>query len=169
MSAAKRLPNTGKKTGNGVMQSPRSGAVVPTGAHPGNTGGKPGRSGRRSDAFKQRLEAIRDEKGMPVLEQVLDGAISYHLTGVCEHCGKTSTGPKKFEDVLKLLPSIDSRLRGVDLSLRYTAGLERVVRLEGAPDIQRAFDALKAVVRQQLEPSAAAAMLAAMHESLKHL
>lgn len=34
------------------MQSPRSGATVPTGAHAKNTGGKKGRSGRKPMAFK---------------------------------------------------------------------------------------------------------------------
>lgn len=34
------------------MRSPRSGAEIPTGAHPKNTGGKKGRSGRKPQAFK---------------------------------------------------------------------------------------------------------------------
>ena len=34
-----------------MMTSPKSGATIPTGAHPGNTGGKKGRSGRRPYAF----------------------------------------------------------------------------------------------------------------------
>lgn len=43
---------TGKKTGKqAVMTSPVNGAQTPTGAHPGNTGGKKGRSGRRPFAF----------------------------------------------------------------------------------------------------------------------
>lgn len=50
---------TGKKTRS--MRSPRSGAECPTGAHARNTGGKKGRSGRKSKAFLQRcLEATED-------------------------------------------------------------------------------------------------------------
>lgn len=51
---------TGKKTGtaNRLMVSPRSGAAIPTGAHPANTGGKPGRSGRKADEFKRRMAAL---------------------------------------------------------------------------------------------------------------
>ena len=41
------------KTGNGTAISPRSGAVIPTGAHPWNTGGKPGRSGARPNYAKE--------------------------------------------------------------------------------------------------------------------
>ncbi len=39
--------------------SPRSGVALPLGAHPGNTGGKPGRSGRPPDAFKAFLAKLR--------------------------------------------------------------------------------------------------------------
>src|SRR5206468_3538797 len=101
--------------------------ALPVGAHAGNSGGKPGRSGRKSDEFKAKLEEIRDTKGLPVLEEIIGGTITYNLTGVCEHCKKESTGPANIADVLKLVPSVDSRLRGVDLSLRYTVGLEKVI------------------------------------------
>ena len=50
---------TGKKTG--TMRSPRSGAEVPTGAHPKNTGGKKGRSGRPPIAFKMFLSQLRQD------------------------------------------------------------------------------------------------------------
>ena len=41
--------------------SPRSGVSLPLGNHPGNTGGKKGRSGRKSKAFLQRcIEATED-------------------------------------------------------------------------------------------------------------
>lgn len=38
----------------------------------GNSGGKKGRSGRKSNDFKAQVEAIRDEHGLPLLEQVLN-------------------------------------------------------------------------------------------------
>jgi hypothetical protein len=41
--------NTAKKT---AKPSPRSGVSLPLGNHPGNTGGKKGRSGRRPDWLK---------------------------------------------------------------------------------------------------------------------
>jgi hypothetical protein len=59
---AKQDPKTGTKTGPArTMRSPKSGAVVPTGAHPGNTGGKPGRSGRRPFAITLAAQTIVDQ------------------------------------------------------------------------------------------------------------
>lgn len=42
--------------------SPRSGVALPVGAHPGNTGGKKGRSGRNPDVFKQFLARLKGDK-----------------------------------------------------------------------------------------------------------
>ncbi len=53
---------TGKKTGKRTMTSPRSGATVPTGAHPKNTGGKKGRSGRKPLAFKELCKDILEDE-----------------------------------------------------------------------------------------------------------
>lgn len=46
------------KTGKKTAISPRSGAEIPTGAHPKNTGGKKGRSGRKPQAFKTFASAL---------------------------------------------------------------------------------------------------------------
>lgn len=51
---------TGKKTGRRVV-SPINGAVMIAGAHPGNTGGKPGRSGRRPNWIRELAGALLDE------------------------------------------------------------------------------------------------------------
>ena len=42
----------GKTAMKTAKPSPRSGVALPLGNHPGNTGGKPGRSGRPPDEFK---------------------------------------------------------------------------------------------------------------------
>lgn len=62
------------KTGakSGMMVSPRSGATIPTGAHPGNTGGKKGRSGRKPEAFTRFLARLRQS---PELHASLERAI----------------------------------------------------------------------------------------------
>lgn len=45
-------PKTAGKTATPrTARSPRNGAEIPLGNHPGNTGGKPGRSGRRPTAI----------------------------------------------------------------------------------------------------------------------
>jgi hypothetical protein len=43
-------------TGQRYVQSPLTGTLIPCGAHPWNTGGKKGRSGRRPDAFKEMCQ-----------------------------------------------------------------------------------------------------------------
>lgn len=48
--------NSAKKT---QKPSPRSGYALPVGNHPGNTGGKKGRSGRKPNAFKDFLAQLR--------------------------------------------------------------------------------------------------------------
>lgn len=55
------LAFVGKTATKFAKPSPRSGVALPLGAHPGNTGGKPGRSGRKSDAFLSKcIAAIED-------------------------------------------------------------------------------------------------------------
>lgn len=57
----KTAKKTGKAGGAKVAVSPRNGAQMPTGAHPGNTGGKKGRSGRPTAAFKNAIQMVRDD------------------------------------------------------------------------------------------------------------
>ena len=52
------------------MVSPRSGAECPVGAHPGNTGGKKGRSGRKPDAFIRFCQQLAS--GRMTLKNVKD-------------------------------------------------------------------------------------------------
>lgn len=50
------MDNTAKKF---AKPSGRNGNTLPVGAHPGNTGGKKGRSGRKPNAFKNFLAELR--------------------------------------------------------------------------------------------------------------
>lgn len=63
----RRAPKTAAKT----AKSPLNGAVIPLGAHPGNTGGKPGRSGRPRKAFKDFLADLRQN---PKVQQAIQEA-----------------------------------------------------------------------------------------------
>jgi predicted RNA-binding protein YlqC (UPF0109 family) len=57
--------------------SPRSGVSLPVGAHPGNTGGRKGRSGRPPNAFRAVLAAIRDDPSIQdALKQAAGDATS---------------------------------------------------------------------------------------------
>ncbi len=56
-------PAAAKKTATKTATpSPRSGKALPVGAHPGNTGGKKGRSGRRPDEFKEFMRRLVSRK-----------------------------------------------------------------------------------------------------------
>jgi hypothetical protein len=64
------------KTGFKTAKSPKGGAELPLGAHPGNTGGKKGRSGRKPAAWKEACEkALQDANALPVLQEIISGDI----------------------------------------------------------------------------------------------
>jgi hypothetical protein len=149
-----------------MVVSPIDGATMPSGAHRGNTGGKKGHSGRRPDAFKQQLEQIRDEKGLDVLRDILGGEITYTLNGVCEHCGEQSTGPAAFEGVMKLVPSPETRLRASAMTMQYTIGLTKTIRLEGIPGLAQSFDLIRSRIRFTLAPELAESLIDSITEDL---
>jgi hypothetical protein len=61
--AAGKGKKTAKKSAKTQKPSGRNGNVLPAGNHPGNTGGKKGRSGRLPDATKEWLrQAGTDDK-----------------------------------------------------------------------------------------------------------
>lgn len=66
---------TALKTGDLAPPSPSGGARLPLGAHPGNTGGKKGRSGRKPEAFGKLLARLRNS---PELAHSLEAAIKDH-------------------------------------------------------------------------------------------
>lgn len=90
------------KTANKTAKpSPRSGVALPLGAHPGNTGGKKGRSGRPAAAFKNFLAQLRDN---PKLHQALEDAV-------------TDPNSKGFASALKVLTDYDRERPGAKVDL----------------------------------------------------
>jgi hypothetical protein len=59
ISARKEVSRTRKTAKNTAKPSPRNGQALPLGDHPANTGGKPGRSGRPSKAFKAWIADVQ--------------------------------------------------------------------------------------------------------------
>lgn len=137
--------------------SPRNGYRLPLGAHPKNTGGKKGRSGRKPDAFKRALEEVRDAKGLRVLEAILDGSLEYGAL-------PADLDP---QTLAKLVPTPDARLRAMELLLRYTLPTEKVVRLEGIQGAQTAFEVIKSRIRAKLAPDVADELIEDIHHALK--
>jgi hypothetical protein len=64
---------TAKKTARRFAPpSPRSGVQLPVGNHPGNTGGKKGRSGRKPDWFREWCEELlADPQSKQATEQII--------------------------------------------------------------------------------------------------
>lgn len=139
-TAARRIPKHG-------------GGALLTGGAPGNKGG-----GRKPDVFKAALADVRDTSGMALLREILGGEVTYTLNAKCAHCGKVSKGgPKTFAQLLKLVPSPSDRLRGADLTMRYTVGLEKTVNVKiAAPaDFERAFGIVRDVIAAECVPAIA--------------
>lgn len=87
-----RVSDTAKTATKTAKPSPRSGVRLPLGAHPGNTGGKKGRSGRKPEAFTSFLTKLRQN---PALHQALERAVT----------DETSPG---FRSALKVLTDYDT-------------------------------------------------------------
>lgn len=90
--------------------SPLSGAHIPLGAHPGNTGGKKGRSGRRPSAVRQAcLKAF----GARVvhLRAIADGVAMREVTSLT---GETTHAWVSCD--------IPERLRALDMLAKYGMG-----------------------------------------------
>ncbi len=57
--------------GAATARSPLNGAEIPLGAHPRNTGGKKGRSGRPPSAIRERCVGSFEER-VSILEEIID-------------------------------------------------------------------------------------------------
>ena len=168
---------TGTKTGIAVMISPISGARTPTGAHPGNTGGKPGRSGRPPALLRQklagtlanRLQVVRDiADGVPMVKtRIALRDVLPHLTGVlhCSSCGAdyivsgndAESGDIEITAVGSATPR--DRLMALDLAGRYGLGAARDVNIENVRErMQRTLE----IIRRRCPPELAVEIITAM-------
>lgn len=123
------------------MVSPISGAVCRTGAHPLNTGGKPGRSGRPPSVIRERLRGSFDDR-VHILEAIADGepmvktrvplaAVLPHVE--CAECGGRAV-PKEGRDAIEVNGTTSAtpkdRKDAMDLLARYGLGTLKEVNVE---------------------------------------
>ena len=96
-----------------VAVSPLNGAEIPLGNHPGNTGGKKGRSGRPSSELRRLMREGAEDR-LPRLMMIADGNVP--LTETCPACGHQGGG--------EVLPVANTgeMLRAHDLLLKYGLG-----------------------------------------------
>jgi len=115
---AKRTRGAGK-TAKKSRPSPRSGVSLPLGNHPGNTGGKPKRSGRPPLAFKHFLAQLRqDPKVQKELELCLRDRDSRHysaalkvLTDYDDELPTNLTPEERFARIEALMRAAEERRR----------------------------------------------------------
>ena len=105
-------PKTATKTAK-VAVSPINGAEIPLGAHPGNTGGKKGRSGRPPSELRRLMREGAADR-LPRLMMIADGNVP--LTETCPACGH--------QGATEVLPVADTgeMLRANDMLLKYGLG-----------------------------------------------
>ena len=96
-----------------TAKSPINGAEIPLGAHPGNTGGKPGRSGRPPSVVRD-VCSLRFEERVPLLANIADGTAP--LSERCPQCG--------YEGADAGLGTVETRdrLRAIDMLGKYGLG-----------------------------------------------
>lgn len=120
------------KTAAKTAKSPKNGAEIPLGAHPGNTGGKKGRSGRKPDEFKalmreaasndrtlEALTAILEDPESPMFVQAWKQAAAYGYGNPAQPLTGADGGPIEFKDVS---PGEDIRRRIAGIAARAGSG-----------------------------------------------
>jgi hypothetical protein len=170
---------TGTKSGTettpssapGVMISPVNGAVCPTGAHPLNTGGKPGRSGRPPSLVRDALREAFEQR-IPVLASIADGEpavrtrvaladILPHV--VCPTCGD-QLEPREPTDAVREIAVVTGanpkdRVQAVDVMGKYGLGTMKEVSTETVrTKVGETID----LIRQHCSPELAARIILAM-------
>lgn len=148
-------------TSPGVAVSPLNGATIPLGAHPGNTGGKPGRSGRIKEKVKRQLLRAAARQGPKVLEAIAGGDVvqraQVRLLDVlphvaCPNCGEQGMAPRgDLSDALlitfdaKVSASPSDRRGAVDTMLKYSVGLKDELTVVH-PDVQHRLEQTIAII-----------------------
>lgn len=132
---AKKSPT--KSLNGQVIPRPNGRGALRHGSLPGNTPG----TGRPRDEVRQSLLELATGKGVPFLDNLLDGRVRIRLVQICEHCGKKAKNahtPAEIEEVINSVRvSIDQRLKGLDQTLRYGLGTKDELDIRSHPDVQK--------------------------------
>jgi hypothetical protein len=150
-----RKGKTGKKTGKSgstvMVVSPINGAVMQAGAHPQNTGGKPGRSGRHL-AITKRLAAKKLPRHVRTLDEIAHGEVFVSITERCPKCKYTpSTGTTVELSQVRA----GERVRAIEELRKLAEGTELVVTGENAHSF---FECVSRAMKEIIEPHLAEAV-----------
>jgi hypothetical protein len=140
--------------------SPRSGVALPLGAHAKNTGGKPGRSGRPVQAFRDALFGDLEERRQ-FAASVVDGTpmqrIRVRVASLapfvaCATCGGSEVRPidgeaAEAEISVEASASPKDRLNALDWMAKYSVGTVKEVSVDNVRDrLDRTLDLIQARV-----------------------
>jgi hypothetical protein len=147
-SPKKTEPKTGRKMGVLVPQ-PHGGALL-NGMAANHVPGP----GRPKDEVREKLLGLANGKGFDFLDQLMDGKVDVKLIGVCPKCGERSATSMDDMKALaeQIRTSVDQRLKGLDLSLRYGAGTKDELDVASHPDAQRFANAYKQALEEAVTP-----------------
>jgi len=110
------MENSERNSGDLIPQS-HGGALLPGGKR-GNAGG-----GRPRDAIREAYVNVLTEHGVAFIRDVVEGRVVTPLPEGCEHCGHEPTNGSVVEThALRMAPSVDARLRAIDIANRYGLG-----------------------------------------------
>lgn len=120
--------------------SPINGAKIPLGNHPGNTGGKKGRSGMLRGKVRNKLSKVMNAHGVAALTDILTAP--REMTVTCEECGHS-------QEVKP--PSTDGdRIRATDVAGKY--GPVGTLKEISTEEVQDRLRQTVEIINEQLEP-----------------
>lgn len=159
----KQPQKTGRKTGQLVPQ-PHGGALL-NGMAKNHVPGP----GRPKDAVREKLLGIANGKGVDFLRDLMDGKVNVTLIGTCPACREETALDSITAKILmdRISASIDQRLKGLDLSLKYGAGTKDELDIQSHPDAIRFADAYRSVLQRNVSSAVYARIMGEIHHALE--
>lgn len=146
-----------------TARSPVNGAEIPLGAHPANTGGKAGRSGRPTNEIRELMRGALGERtgiyteiadGKPIQRTRVPVAALYKHVA-CTKCGEHQLAPKDADDVfaeieVETSASPRDRLAALDQLARYGMGAIKEISVDQVRErVQQTLDVIQARVSSE--------------------
>jgi hypothetical protein len=97
-------------------------------------------SGRPRDEVREQLVGLAKGKGIPFLDNLLDGTVMVRLVSKCRKCGnegKPLSDDEASNLISRIGATVDQRLKGLDQALRYGIGTKDELDVRSHPEVQR--------------------------------
>lgn len=137
-----------------LVPQPGGRGAIYRGGVPGNAGG-----GRPRDAVRAKLLHLAEGKGVPFLDDLMDGKVSVQFLGTCPACHVVTALPQGddlhefYRGVLTIVGrSVEQRLRGSEQTLKYGLGTKDEVEVTDSPRVQTFLRRLYQIVEEVCGP-----------------